>query len=404
MSDASDMEQLCAQFADAVRLRMRSDVPVGITLSGGLDSSSILSEAVRHTDKLIAYTSVFGGATADRRISEFKWAGLASSRFQNVELRPVVSAPDSWIDTLRKIAWHLDSPIDSPAVVPLWMITQMAKADRVPVLLEGQGGDELLGGYVQYSALGALDGFSRALQHPSPANISKLLASLTSYCRTFSTIRLSMSMIRTLFPTLLPRYHRWFGAAGTLRPEYQPAYSRAHCNRAKVGHRLRDRLLNDLQYDVLPGLLHYGDAVSMAQSIETRFPFLDYRFVETCIRLPLNCKLFDGKTKWPLRKLLERRGLTEIAERQDKKGYPTPVDEWLSSDNGKIPREMLVGRGALIHEFCEPRAINRLINMHLRGWGPMTGLHLYRLISSELWLQECIHRGELVKPSSVVIA
>ena len=314
-----------------------------------------------------------------------------------MELRPVVSAPDHWIDTLRKIAWHLDSPINSPAVVPLWAIMQAARADGVPVLLDGQGGDELLGGYVQYAALDALDSGSEALQHPSLSAIRKLLISLASYGRTFSITRLGMSMIRAQFPALLPLYRGWLGAAGTLRPECQPANSRARSSRPTTGSRLGERLLNDLQYDVLPTLLHYGDAVSMANSIESRFPFLDYRVAEMCMSLPLARKLSGGQTKRPLRALLEQRGLSEIAERRDKKGYPTPVNQWLSSDNGKIPRQLLVAGGALIHEFCEPRAIERLINVHLRGWSPLTGFHLYCLISAELWLEECIGRGAAVR-------
>jgi len=381
------LEQVAGLIADSVRLRMRSDVPVGVTLSGGLDSSTILTEAVKHTSELTAFTSTYRRGAAGEEISEERWARLAAAPFANVELQTVDAAAEDWVDTLRRIAWHMDGPADAPAVFPLWQIMARARAVGVPVLLEGQGGDELLGGYVQYAALDILDVLSKALRHP--AQWITFARTLVRYCRTFSATRLGSSILRAQFPSLLPVYRRHFGPLGTLRREFLAEYDSATV-RATSGSRVHARLLSDLQYDTLPSLLQYGEAVSMAHGIESRFPFLDYRLAELCVSLPMSEKIADGQTKRALRALLHRAGLPQIAERREKKGYPTPVSFWLGARNGELARQILLAPGARIHEFCDPGGLARLIRTHLRGVNVMTGFHLYRLVSAEVWLQQCI--------------
>lgn len=386
----ASLDQFAALFADSVRLRMRSDLPVGLTLSGGLDSSAILTEMAKHSGPLIAFTSVYRNSGPEQRVDEERWARLAAAPFANVDLRPIDVAREHWIDTLRQIARHMDGPADSPAVFPLWYIMQRARADHIPVLLEGQGGDELLGGYSEYAALDTLEALTRALRHPSAGRWLALCRTVTSYSRTFSPTRLARSMVRARFPGLLPAYRRRFGTLGTLRRDFLGEDRPDAIPDAAQGSNVHARLLSDLQRDVLPSLLQYGDAVSMAHSIESRFPFLDYRLVELCISLPMSWKVAGGQTKRVLRAMLNQAGLPQIAQRRDKKGYPTPVNAWLAAGNGELPRQLLLSPDARIHEFCEPRKLARLIETHRRGINANTGLHLYRLMSTEIWLQECI--------------
>jgi asparagine synthase (glutamine-hydrolysing) len=383
-----DLEQFATLFADSVRLRMRSDVPVGLTLSGGLDSTTILSEAAKYTDHLVAFTSVYRAAS-EPNVTEEKWARLAVSPFANVKLQAVDAKLENWIETLRQISWHMDGPADSPAVYPLWRIMEQARTADVPVLLEGQGADELLGGYIQHAALDTLDALSQAMRRLSPIQWSVFARMLLSYSRTFTATRLGLSMMRAQFPSLLPLYRFRFGPLGALRRDFI-AEDRHSPATFESGSGVQTRLLNDLVRDTLPGLLQYGDAVSMAHSIESRFPFLDYRLVEMCVSLPMALKIANGQTKRALRALLHQAGLHQIAERRDKKGYPTPVNTWLAAKNGQLAREVLLAPRARIHEFCEPRGLARLIEMHLRGINRMTGYHLYRLVSTEIWLQRCI--------------
>src|SRR5262249_17067071 len=290
-----DLDQFAGLIADSVRLRMRSDVPVRLTLSGGLDSTFILTEAVKHTDHLVAFTSVYRDALPEWNPGEEKWARLAAARYSNVDLQTVDAGIEDWTRTLRQISWHMDGPADSPAVFPLWRIMEKARLAGVPVLLEGQGADELLGGYVQYAALDALNVLSRATRDPSLGRWVELARTLKSYSRTFSPTRLGLSMIREQFPSLLPFYRSRFGTVGTLWRDFLAGDQHSVLKWAGPS-RVRSRLLNDLQHDTLPSLLQYGDAVSMAHSIENRVPFLDYRLVELCISLPMSSKIGDGQT------------------------------------------------------------------------------------------------------------
>jgi asparagine synthase (glutamine-hydrolysing) len=145
----------------------------------------------------------------------------------------------------------------------------------------------------------------------------------------------------------------------------------------------------DFSSRILPGLLQYGDTVSMANAIESRLPFLDYRLVEFCARLPIEWKIRNGQTKYILREYLRSIGQSQIANRKDKKGYPTPIEQLFKFNNGEMLRELLLTPDARIGKYCEHKKIKKLICRYLSGQKRSED-PLYRLISAELWLQECI--------------
>jgi asparagine synthase (glutamine-hydrolysing) len=136
----------------------------------------------------------------------------------------------------------------------------------------------------------------------------------------------------------------------------------------------------------------------MAHSVETRQPFLDYRLVEWLFSRGSELKIHRGETKWILREYLRGRRQQEIAGRSMKLGYLTPADEWLAANNGAIPREYLLGSDSATREYCVPSRVERLIELHRRG-ATGVGHHLYRLLSTEMWLRQCIRVGQ---PSSLL--
>ena len=148
LNTATQAKTCAIILEDSVRLRLRSDVPVGLTLSGGLDSTAILEAAmsVRPGSDFLAFTSIYGDGN---RVDERAWAELAVRRHPNVVLNQVKAAYSEWIQALNKVVWHMDGPGYSPAVFPLWEIMRLARSSGVPVLLEGQGADELFGGYMR---------------------------------------------------------------------------------------------------------------------------------------------------------------------------------------------------------------------------------------------------------------
>lgn len=396
LDGADALDHFQALFEDATRLRVRSDVPLGVTLSGGLDSTAVLHAVQLHLDRpwetLTAFTSTYReGHTG--AIDERAWAHRAAAPYPTVRLEEIEATADDWLDVLRRIVYHMDGPGYCPAVFPLWQIVKSARERNVPVLLEGQGGDELLGGYGHHSALAVVDSLRHSVSRPDLANLKQLVGTIAAGRRTFSASTLLMELTAESFPALKTPYWRQVGALGTLRSDYAQAMAATAepppLGAADISRRGFERaLLLDFSRDILPGLLQYGDAISMAHSVENRLPFLDYRLVEFCFRLPPDSKIGKGETKRILRRYLRRAGQNDIANRRDKRGYPTPVDRWLASSNGALPREILLAGDARIRQYCSQEKIRHLIDNHVNGrFG--VGNHLYRLLSTELWLQEC---------------
>jgi asparagine synthase (glutamine-hydrolysing) len=369
---------------DAVRLRMRSDVPVGFTLSGGLDSSAVLQAAVSAAGstgpRLRAFTSVYAYPPGGKIIDERHWAALVAGKYDRVDLEEMLAGETDWLEVLEQIVWHMDGPGYSPAVFPLWRIMERARASGVPVLMEGQGADELLGGYAQYAAVALWESVFHS-------KFGRFARDFRSYSRTFSTRLLTLWFARERLSFVKGTYRRRVGSLGTMNPQFAQRFRGSPLPRPDKT--VNGRLEADLTRDILPGLLHYGDAISMAHAIETRLPFLDYRLVEFVASLPGDFKVGGGETKRILRDHLRAVDLQQIADRRDKQGYPTPADAWLRADGGAVLRSALLAPSAAIRAYCNPKQLERLIDHHAGG-GRGAGNHLYRLLTTEMWLRACI--------------
>ena len=380
-------EEFAALFDDAVRVRLRSDVPVGITLSGGLDSTAVLAASMKTSaSPRPCFTAVYD----DEARGEAPWARTAAAPYG---IEPIeVEAPRSqWIELLARISWHMDAPGYSPAVFPLWNIMAQARRRNVPVLLEGQGADEALAGYPQYMALAMLAGLKHAASGFSPAPLREIGSLMRGATQTFTLRWTALWLIREAFPGLTGMHRARVGAGSTLRPEFRlPLRDPGDSHQVpRYADPVNERLWRDHSADILPGLLHYGDAVSMAHSIESRLPFMDYRLVEWLFSRGSAIKLGGGRTKSVLRRYLAAAGQAAIAQRPDKQGFPTPVETWLAADGGAVAREHLLANDSRIREFCDPARIRRLVDLHARG-GSGAGNHLYRLLSTESWMRECL--------------
>jgi asparagine synthase (glutamine-hydrolysing) len=384
------VDEFRALFDDAVRLRLRSDVTVGLTLSGGIDSTAILSSAVRSKwSKGASFVSV----NEELGIDESTWAEKAIGNLP-IPLRKISASKMSWLATLSKVAWHMDCPGYSPAVYPLWEIARAARSSGIPVLLEGQGADEEAGGYPQYLALMIVSSLKKLRLGRRP--IQELALNISGAVRTFSMEWAALWILRELFPRFIAPRRQRYGAAGTLRNEWRvisqspSSISVESFDRLGYGNLTR-RLVDDHAFAILPGLLQYGDAITMAHGVESRLPFMDHRLVEWLFSRDDRIKIRSGQTKWILREYLRTVGQSEIGNRHDKKGFPTPVDQWLASDNGAVARELLLASDSMISKWCDHTKISELIGHHVSGVSG-TGNHLYRLLSTEIWLRECIGR------------
>jgi asparagine synthase (glutamine-hydrolysing) len=377
-----EAEAFAALLDDAVRIRLRSDVPVGLTLSGGLDSTACLAGAVRAgADAPVCFTATYGPGNR----GEAGWAAIAGRPY-GVEPVEVDARVEDWHAAMETIAWHLDGPSYSPAVFPVWRIAAEARRRGVPVLLEGQGADEALAGYPQYAALHALS---------SAARPGEALRTLRGAARTFTPAWTALWLAREAMPFLVGLRRRREGAAGALSPAFA-ALARSAGAAAPLPHdppmRAADavtrRLWADHHRDILPGLLHYGDAMSMSHGIEARQPFLDVRLVEWLFARPARVKIAEGRTKWVLRRYLEAAGQGAIAARSDKQGFPTPVAAWFRADGGRLLRDLLLSPGSRVRAVCEPAGVERLLGLLLAGRRGADN-HLFRLATTEFWLRRC---------------
>ncbi len=308
--DAADVREL---FLDAVRLRLRSDVPVGIMLSGGLDSSSILAAASRVIPggKLRALSVI----SRDPASNEEPFIDRMTSHI-GCEIIKVQSDDDpvrAW-DDLSDTIWHFDHPVISFSNVAHREIIRQGRERGLIVLLTGQGADEQLGGYNKFLYFYLQDRLRRG-------RIGGPLSMLAG-CLRHGTIlpEFSLGHAKRYIPFLRGRLSRaWVG----------PALSGARLLDAGLGASYEEREWRDLRHFSLPGLLTSEDRMSMSRSCEMRTPFLDYRLVEALARVPPEAKLVRGWTKHILREAMSGLLPPEIAWRKDKKGYTLPGAIWM---------------------------------------------------------------------------
>lgn len=386
----ASIEEFEEIFDSAVALRLRSDVPVGITLSGGLDSSAILASAIGSGKKsMVCLTSVFQELAED----EGPWADKVARKFGQ-RIVPVPAPTNAWMETLGKIAWHMDCPGYSPAVYPLWRLMARARELNVPVLLEGQGADEELAGYSHYAVKYLLSTVKNKLMLKGASESESTTTILRALTENFGRKATALWIIREMFPFLVQLQRKRVCAGNVLRRDLLKSIDlAAGTNERKSTYDNYDSVSNQLWRDhsksILPGLLQYGDSISMAHSIESRHPFLDYRLVEWAFSRPTHLKINAGKSKWVLREYLVKHGLEFVANNRRKVGYLTNEDRWMSNNDYAVPRELLLGQESKMKNYIDAKELGRLMNIHKKG-AFAAGNHLYRLISCEIWMRSCL--------------
>ena len=371
-------------FTDAVKLRLRADVEVGACLSGGLDSSAVVTTAVKLAAKdLHAFTCAYDEGPAFDERPYVRAVAEATGVTSHVI---VPDGSDLWsvFDTL---ADQQGEPTAGPGVYSQWQVMKLAGGQhRMKVLLDGQGGDETLAGYFRYlptrlrdlATAGDWGGFSK-LWGP----VSDRLGFATTLLHTFEP---------WLPAPLVSDLRRRFGqgkdrvlssALMKLKSEVPHA---VHSSRSG----LWDQLAFDTTVRQLPGLLRYEDRSSMAFGIETRLPFLDYRLVEFAFSLPDTERLDGVVTKAIARRALGDRVPRSVLERRDKMGFETPTDLWLRGRYALEVRRRLTRKGPF-QDWVDPIVVEASLDDYLAGRRQI-GLQIWRWLSLEAWSQHYIAR------------
>jgi asparagine synthase (glutamine-hydrolysing) len=371
---------------ESVRLRLISEVPVGVFLSGGLDSTTVLAELSRVAPgrRFHAYTVGYRGESeADKAADEIGYARLAAHTF-GAEHHVLRISDQTFRDALPEVIWYLDEPVADPASVPLFLISRLAR-DTITVVLSGEGADEILGGYGIYRRMLALERVHRllggarmpqAITRSMPGERLGHLASLVglpleSRYRGVSRAFLPATRARLLGQGDVARSCRY---ADDLFAEL---YGRvAHVSP------LGRMLYVDTKTWLPDDLLIKADRMTMANAQELRVPLLDHRLVELAARLPPTCKVRGRTGKALLREATAGRVPAAILERP-KKGFAVPTVPLLRRLDG-YTRELLLDRSAACRSWFDPKVVTRLLDEHASG-AASRDQELFALLVFELW-------------------
>lgn len=391
--------RLRQELFDATRMRLRSDVPLGIFLSGGVDSSAVLAAAANESaTRLKTFTIGFGEPAFDERQYAREMARLFDTEHHELVIHPDI------LDVLPRVAWHHSEPFGDQSAVPSMYLAEMARSE-VTVALSGDGGDESFGGYRRYRANALAETLRRI---PAPLRMLALAAleRIGPGAHQDNARARSLRILRGSLLDEASRYAMWFSCFG--ERERRSLYTVEA--RQRVDEEARDatgpmrkafaesdaqllieRLLDvDTQTYLVDQLLVKMDVASMTASLEVRSPLLDHHLMELAARIPLSAKV-DGKIP---KRLLGRAISPWVPESmlcRPKQGFTMPIAAWLRNELAEIPTALLLSKHSTSRGLFDPLSVKSLIDDHRRGTRD-NSVRLWALIQLELWFLTYIDR------------
>jgi asparagine synthase (glutamine-hydrolysing) len=380
-------EQMRELFVDAVRLRLRSDVPIGTCLSGGIDSSAIACAV----DLLLRTESEHAQPVGDRQktfTAFFEQPGFDERPYARAVVEQTHAEPH-WVsfdahelvDTLPQIVETQDEPFGSTSIVAQWYVMRAARAAGMTVMLDGQGADEVLAGYHGYFG----PYFADLLTQRRFGELRRELGAYRSL-HGASAAMAAVALARPFLPERVRRIARarTKGSAALLHPSLRALPPVAEQNGAPYDDRLRRQLYLILTRRGLPELLRYEDRNSMAHSLEARVPFLDYRLVELLFSLEGGELIDRGRTKAVLRRAIGDLLPPIVRDRVDKLGFVTPEASWLRGPLGDLAADVFASQPFRERGFVSAPAAAERLHRHRSGELD-AGFELWRALNVELW-------------------
>jgi asparagine synthase (glutamine-hydrolysing) len=391
------VEELRSVLKESVHLHTRADVPIGAYVSGGVDSSFVCAMAKEgHEHEMVGFTGRFDGF--DGRFDESQYARDVGAKL-GIKIYERTITADDFKNTFAKLVYHMDYPEAGPGSFPQYCVSELASQHR-KVVLGGQGGDEVFGGYARYmvalleNALGAsIDGRSTVPGNLSLADIHGNLTVLKQYRPMMQGL-----MSEGIFGPIDQRYFKLVSRA----PELSKIVDLDALDSEKPFDRFREILVRsgassespmtvmtgfDL-VSLLPGLLHVEDRVSMAWGLESRVPIVDRNVFEFAARVPENIKLPKGELKGLLRSAVAPYLPSSIMDRKDKMGFPTPLNLWMKKDLGNFIREIFLVGAERKRGFYDPSDLLK----HMEGEGDYSR-NIWGLMNIEMWMQTFVDRA-----------
>ena len=391
LSEAQYVERFGELFRECVKSHLMADAPLGMFLSGGIDSSaiaSVMSHLAREPIK------TFSVAFAERDSNELEYARAVALAFRT-DHHEIVVSPEQFFDRLPALVYQEDEPIAYPSSVPLYFVSDLA-ASRVKVALTGEGSDELLAGYNKYRVaiynllLGR--GYERLTPAPLRGLIKRQIGRLNGASRARRALERTFLFmpadIRNVyfdnFAVYSPSRQRRLFTPETYermrdRDPYRASLSYVEQSEAET---LLDKLLAADMKTYLHELLMKQDQMSMAASLETRVPFLDHKLVEFAARMPDSMKLRGWTTKYVLRRAMRGVLPPQILTRK-KMGFPTPVGAWFRGPFRQVIDEYVLSERALSRDVFDPSYAREIAARHAAGENHTE--RLWMLVNFEIW-------------------
>jgi asparagine synthase (glutamine-hydrolysing) len=391
------VSQLQKILDDTIMQQMRSDVPVGTYLSGGMDSSLVTIMASQLTNHPLK--SFSGAFHEGAEFNELEYARIAAKK-ANSELFEIFPTEQEFIDLLPKLIYHLDEPVAGPGLFPQYMVSKFA-SKHVKVILGGQGGDEIFGGYARYLIAYLEQAIKGSIFESNEEE--EHIVSLRSILPNLPSLKQYLPMMKNFwkddaFEPMDRRYYNLINRMGTTSSFLQPDFMKGR-NEDEIFNKFSTRFNNPdtksyynkmTQFDLtgsLPALLQVEDRVSMAVSIESRVPLLDRRIIDLISRMPAGMKFKGGELKYLMKRTVKDIMPSEILHRKDKMGFPVPLHIWSKNHAHDFIMDTLLSKKAKERNILDTRRIEKLINSEQpfsRGlWG---------LLSLEIWFNQFIDK------------
>jgi asparagine synthase (glutamine-hydrolysing) len=387
-------EEVRRLFEDSIRLHLRSDVAVGAYMSGGLDSS-IVAALARRIQKNGDFHAFHGKFSVGPQFDESQYAQAVVDACDLVLHEQDLTSGD-FVTNIRKVIYHLDYPVAGPGSFPQFMISRLA-SDHLKVVLGGQGGDEIFGGYVRY----LISYFEQCIKGAIEGTMHS-----GNFVVTYESIIPNLASLRNYKPLLQEfwkdglfeerdkRYFRLINRANGLSKEInwdllEPYSAFDTFRQIFWGQNVEKESYFDsmTHFDfktLLPALLQVEDRMSMAHGLESRVPFLDHPLVELAATIPSNVKFEHGDLKHLLKVAFQEDIPDLIVKRTDKMGFPVPLSEWMHGEINDFLQDVFHSPRARQREYLNPGFdIQKIIGME----GKFTR-KVWGLLCLELWQQE----------------
>jgi asparagine synthase (glutamine-hydrolysing) len=404
-SETEAAEHLQRLLADSVRMRLVSDVPLGVLLSGGVDSSTVAALAVRASTEAVKTFSI---SFAESSFDESFYA-RAVAKFLGTDHHEERLSANLAANLVGEIGSWMDEPFSDPSLVPTYLLSRFTRK-HVTVALGGDGGDELFAGYPMYRGHRWAENYAKVPRALRAGLIEPLVGLLPVKTKNLSFDYKATRFIAGTKYDPVARHHIWFGSFNPaeqkllLTPEVISATDAdvyrvarvmlAECDASDIVEQMQSL---DTRLYLAEDILTKVDRASMAVSLEVRAPFLDHRVAEFVASLPANYKLRGRRTKYILKRAIKDL-LPPFVARRGKKGFGVPVAEWLKGKLQPLARDLLSPERVRRAGVFNPEYVTRLLDEHERGVANHRKL-LWTLLMFELWHESFVETPRRIETS-----